>query len=58
MQHIILSLKFLTKKEIHQIILNYSPDIDVKDFMKLFKEYTKESYSFLVNDTRFRKNIL
>ena len=58
MQHIILPLKFLTKKEIHQIILNYSPDIDFKDFMKLFQEYTKESYSFLVNDTRFRKNIL
>ena len=44
MQHIILPLKFLTKKEIHQIILNYSPDIDFKDFMKLFQEYTKESY--------------
>ena len=45
---------------------NDSSDIDFKDFMKLFKEYTKKSYSFLMNDTalpsddplKFRKNLL
>ena len=44
---------------------NHSFDIDFKDFMKLYKDYTKESYSFLVSDTtfswdnplRFRKNL-
>ena len=25
--------------------------IDFNDFMKLYKDYTKEPYSFLVNDT-------
>ena len=45
---------------------NDSSDIDFKDFMKLFKECTKKSYSFLMNDTalpsddplKFRKNLL
>ena len=40
--------------------------MDVKDCIKIFKKYTAESYSFLVNDTtlpsnnplRFRKNLL
>ena len=47
------------------IMLNHSSDIDFKDFMKIYKKYTKEPYSFLVNDTtipsddplRFRKNL-
>ena len=38
----------------------------LKDFIKIYKKYTKEPYSFLVNDTtlpsddplRFRKNLL
>ena len=46
--------------------LHKSSDIDFKDFMKIFKKYTAEPYSFLVNDTslpsddplRFRKNLL
>ena len=31
-------------------ISNHSSDIDFKDFMKLCNDYTKEPYSFLVND--------
>ena len=54
------------KRELQQIALNHSSDIDFKDFMKICKKYTKEPYSFLVNDTtlpsddplRFRKNLL
>ena len=54
------------KRELQQIASNHSSDIDFKDFMKLYKDYTKEPYSFLVNDTtfssdnplRFRKNLL
>ena len=59
-------MKIPNKREIQQIALNHSSDIDFKDFMKIYKKYTKEPYSFLVNDTtlpsydplRFRKNLL
>ena len=45
---------------------NHSSLIDFKDFMKLYKEYTKEPFSFLVKDMtlssdnplRFRKSLL
>ena len=40
-----------SKREPQQILSNCSSDIDFKDFMKLYKDYTKEPYSFLVNDT-------
>ena len=53
-------MKFLTKEKIHSF------DIDFKDFMELYKEYTKEPYSFSVNAItlssetrlRFRKKLL
>ena len=59
-------MKIPNKRELQQIELNYLSDIDFKDFMKIYKKYTKEPYSFLVNDTtipsddplRFRKNLL
>ena len=58
--------KILNKRELQQIASNYSSDIDFKDFMKLCKDYAKEPYSFIANDTtlpsdnplRFRKNLL
>ena len=39
------------KRELQQIALNHSSDIDFKDFIKIYKKCTKEPYSFLVNDT-------
>ena len=59
-------MRIPNKRELQQIASNYYFDIDFKDFMKLYKEYTREPYSFLVNDTtlssdnplRFRKNLL
>ena len=59
-------MKIPNKRELQQIALNHSSDIDFKDFMKIYKKYTKEPYSFLVNDTtlpsndplKFRKNRL
>ena len=59
-------MKIPNEREIQQIASNHSPDIDIKDFTKLYKDYTKEQYLFLVNDTnllsdnplRFRKNLL
>ena len=43
-------MKIPNKSELQQIASNHSSGIDFKDFMKLYKEYTKESYSFLVNN--------
>ena len=59
-------MKIPKKRELQQIALNYSSDIDFKDFMKIYKKYTKELYSFLANDTtlpsddplKFRMNLL
>ena len=59
-------MKVPNKRELQQIPLNHSSDIDFKDFMKIHKKCTTEPYSFLVNDTtlpsddllRFRKNLL
>ena len=60
------SMKIPNKRELQQIALNHSSDIDFKDFMNIYKKCTTETYSFLVNDTtlpsddplRFRNNIL
>ena len=59
-------IKIPNKRELQQIALNHSSDIDSKDFMKIYKKCPAEPYSFLVNDTtlplddplRFRKNLL
>ena len=59
-------MKIPNKRALQQIASNYSSDIDFKDFLKLYEDYTKESYSFLVNDShlssdnplRFRNNVL
>ena len=44
-------MKFLNKRELKQTASNHLSDIDFEDFMKLYKDYTKEPYSFSVNDT-------
>ena len=59
-------MKIPNKRELQQIALNHSSDIDFKDFMNIYKKCTAGPYSFLVNDTtlpsddplRFRKNLL
>ena len=43
-------MKISNKRDLRQIASNHSSDTDFKDFMKLYKDYTKEPYSFLVND--------
>ena len=56
-------MKIPNKRELNQIALNYSSDIDFKDFFKIYKKCTDKPYSFLVNDAtlssenplRFRK---
>ena len=49
-------MKIPNKRELQQIASNHSSDIDFKDFMKLYKDYTREPYSFLVRDTTYYKN--
>ena len=59
-------MKVPNKRELQQIALNYSSDIDFKDFMKIYKKCTAKPYSLLVIDRtlssddplRFRKNLL
>ena len=60
-----LIMKINNKKELQNIAITHSADIDYKDFMKIYRECTKEPYSFLTIDTtlpasdplRFRKNL-
>ena len=57
-------MKINNKKELQNIAINHSADIDYKDFIKIYRECTKEPYNFLTIDTtlpssnplRFRKN--
>ena len=59
-------MKLPNERELQQIVLNQSSDIDFKDFVKIYKKCTDDPYSFLVNDTslssdnplRFRKKSL
>ena len=58
-------IKIPNKGVLQQIALNHSLYITSKDFIKIYKIYTAEPYSFLVNDAiltsdnplRFRKNL-
>ena len=59
-------MKIPSKREHQKVTSNHSSDIDLKNFMKLYKDYTKEPFSFLVDNTalssdnplRFRNNLL
>ena len=35
-------MKILNKRELQQIAINYSSDVDFKDFIKIYKKYTTE----------------
>ena len=56
-------MKIPNKRELQQIALNYSSNIDFKDFINIYKKCIPESCSSLVNDAtlasdnplRFRK---
>ena len=58
-------MKILNKRELQQIAINHSSDINTKDFIHIYKKCTDKPYSFLVIDTtlsvnnplRFRKNL-
>ena len=37
-------MKIPDKRELKQMVSNHSSDFDFKDFMKLYKDYTKQTY--------------
>ena len=59
-------MKISNTQELQHISLNHSPDIDLQDFINLYKKCTAKPYTFLVidgilpsdNPSRFRKNLL
>ena len=61
-----LIMKINNKRELQNIAINHSADIDYKDFMKIYRECIKEPFNFLTIDTtlpssnplRLRKNLL
>ena len=58
-------MKIPNERELQQISLNHLSDINSKDFIKIYKKFTSEPYSFIANDAtlasdnplRFRKNL-
>ena len=58
-------MKIPNKRELQQIAISHSSDMDLKDFIRIYKKCTDKPYSFLVNDRtlasdnplRFRKNL-
>ena len=61
-----LIMKINSKRELQNIAINHSADIDYSDFIKIYRECTKEPYNFLIVDTtlpasnslRFKKKIV
>ena len=61
-----LIMKIDSNRELQNIAINHTADIDYKDFVNIYRECTKKSYSFLITSTmlpasdllRFRKNFL
>ena len=61
-----LKMKIHNRTELQNIAFNHSADIDYKDILKIYRNCTKEPYSFLTIDTtlsadnpmKFRKNFL
>ena len=42
-----LIMKIHNKRELKQMAIDHSADIDYKDFVKIYGNYTNEPYSFL-----------
>ena len=59
-----LIMKINNRKELQNIAINHSADIDYKDFIKIYRECRKEPFNFLIIDAtlsatdlvRFRRN--
>ena len=59
-------MKINNRRELQNIATDHSADIDYKNFMKIYRECTKETFYFLTINTtlpasdplKFRKNLL
>ena len=49
-------MKILNKRELQQIAINHSSDIDTKDFIEIYRKCTDKPYSFLVIDSTLPSN--
>ena len=45
-------MKISNKRELQNIAINHSADIDYQDFIKIYRECIKEPYNFLTIDTK------
>ena len=60
-----LIMKINNKRELQNIAINHSVDIDYKDFLKIYRECTRKPFNFLTIDStlsasdrlRFIKNL-
>ena len=60
-----LMMKINNKRDLRNIAINHSADIDYQDFIKVYRECANEPYTFVIIDTklpasdplRFRKNL-
>ena len=60
-----LVMKINSKRQLQNIAINHSADIDYQDFIKIYRECTKKPYNILTIDTtlpasdplRFKKNL-
>ena len=48
--------KIPNKRELQQIAINHSSDINTKDFTNIYRKYKAEPYSFFVIDTTLPSN--
>ena len=46
-----LIMKINNRSDLQNIAANHFADIDQKNFVKIYRECTKEQYSFLITDT-------
>ena len=61
-----LIMQINNKRELQNIAINHSADIDYQDFMKIYRECARKPYNFLtiditlpaINPLKFRKNWL
>ena len=55
--HFLIS-KIPNKRELQQIAINHSSDINTKYFANIYRKCTAEPYSFFVNDTTLASDFL
>ena len=50
-------MKIKNRKELQNIVINHSEDIDYQDFIKIYRECIKEPNNFLTIDTTLSSKV-